>query len=277
MDNLIKQTKLLKLSTQASSGLCLNTDKNYKSSFQYTVPTMNLREEDIEYVYLSVPYCYIPVSFYIVDYTNNRLDVIENGVSKSFSFEAGNYNAASFMSYFKILLGANWSIYLDRINSVFTIVNSVNSFQLLGTSTIDFVMGFSETLTSKVVSAMNTVTCSRVCNFLPLPRVHLRCRQFANSCLISQNCDSDILLSVPNDSINNGKIVYSNSSGLNTIHLEVPYIQSFVINFTNESGELINFNGLSSFFELQFDIYKKRPEKPPTFRKVIQELSRILE
>ena len=81
-------------------------------------------------------------------------------------------------------------------------------------------------------------------------------------------------MSVPNDSVPGGKIVYRNFMG-STNHLELPFLQSLVINFSDEQGYPINFNGVSSYFELQFDIYRKRPEKPPTFRNVIKQLSQL--
>ena len=288
--NLIKETKIYKLSTQSNSGVCLNQDKNFKSIFQYNFPYINLRAEEIEYVYVSVPYVSLPVSFYNIDYQNNRLDMMintDNGVGGSFSnqfsyvFKSGNYNTLSFMTEFRKVLGSGWDISIDNITNCFTIVNTVNSFisfQLLSSSTISSVMGFSSTITSTPSSLGNVksyITLPRTCNFLGIPRIHIRCKELANSFLISTNTDSNILVSVPNDSIANGKIVYRNFTN-SSIYLELPFLQSLTISFTDEQNNLINFNGISSYFEIQLDIYKKRLEKPPTFRQVIQELSKIL-
>lgn len=201
--------------------------------------------------------------------------MIIDGVGQSFEFEKGNYNVNSFINQFKKLLGDTWYIALDSINNCLTI-SSPSTFQLLSTSTINYVMGFSSSIFCSASTLGNYIIMPRTCNFLPLPRVHLRCKELSNSCLISKNCDADILVSVPNDSVPNGKIVYRNFMNTST-HLELPYLQTLTINFTDEQNNLINFNGISSYFEIQLDIYKKRPEKPPTFRKVIQELSRILE
>ena len=278
---LIKETKIYKLSTQSSSGLCLNDDTNYKSSFKYTFPVVNLHEEDIEFVYMSIPYVCLPVSFYNIDYQNNRLDMIINGVSASYLFKSGNYNSITFISQFQALLGTGWTLTLDKITNCFTIVNSINAFQtfsILGTSTISSVLGFSQTLASSPTIGFNSsyLTLPRTCNFLPIPRIHLRCKELSHSCLISKNCESDILVSVPNDSPLNGKIVYRNFMN-SANHLDLPFLQSLTINFTDEQNNFVNFNGISSYFEIQLDIYKKRPNRAPSFWKVIQELSRILE
>ena len=276
--SLIKQTKVFKLSTQSSSGLCLNEDSNFKSSFRYHFPITNFQEEDIEFVYLSVPYVSLPVSFYNIDYQNNRLDMIVSGMSISYIFRSGNYNALTFMNEFRRVVDG-FSISIDNVTNCFTITNTTNAlitFTLLASSTISAVMGFSSDIAS-ITSSSSVgyyVVCPRTCNFLPIPRIHLRCRELASSCLISKNHDSDILVSVPNDSVPGGKIVYRNFMG-STNHLELPFLQSLVINFSDEQGYPINFNGVSSYFELQFDIYRKRPEKPPTFRNVIKQLSQL--
>jgi len=183
--SLIKQTKIFKLSTQSSSGVCLNDDTNYKSSFKYSFPILNFHQEDIEFVYLSVPYVSLPCSFYTIDYQNNRLDVMSNSILQSYIFPSGNYNSNTFIAKFKQLLGVNWYITLDTISNTFTITNSVYSFQILSSSSISYVMGFSNSLASSLVGSVNTVSCPRTCNFLPIPRIHIRCKELASSCLIS--------------------------------------------------------------------------------------------
>ena len=272
---LTKETKVYKLSTQSSSGVCLNEDTNYKSSFQYNFPMINLREEDIEMTCISIPYVSIPVSFYNIDYHNNRLDILMtdsiNPSNFSFYFKSGNYNTTTFMTEFKNNLFSNWFIKFDNITNCFTIWTtntSITSFQLLSTSTISSVMGFSST----VSSTANQIVLPRTCNFLHTPRIHLRCNELANGYLFSKNTESDILLSIPNDSNANGKIVYRNFMNTSTHLYTIPFIQQLTFNFTDENSNLINFNGISSYFEIQLEIYRKRPERPPTFRNLVREL-----
>ena len=283
---LTKETKIYKLSTQSSSGLCLNEDTNYKSSFQYNFPMINLREEDIELTCISIPYVSIPVSFYNIDYHNNTLCMLITGIDSGtglqassnviIPFKSGNFNTISFMTEFKRVMFTDWYISLDNLTNCFTIWTTktdVISFQLLSTSTISSVMGFSSTLSS----TNKQIVLPRSCNFLHTPRIHLRCNELANGYLLSKNTESDILLSIPNDSTANGKIVYRNFMNTSTHLYMVPFIQQLTFNFTDENSNLINFNGISSYFEIQLEIYRKRPERPKTFRNLIRELSNILE
>ena len=283
-NQLIKTTLTIKLSTQSSAGICLNQDKNYKSSFQYTIPVINFRDESIEYARYSVNHAVIPVSFYNINETNNILNIYsltDSGYfTASYAFPYGNYNASTFMAKFKSVLGTNWNITLDPITNCFTISCSLFvPFSVLASSTISSVLGFSETIPSSYISALNNyVDFPRVCNFLPTPRIHLRCMNLANSLLVGNATNhSDVLCSVPNDSKMNGQIVYHNY-GQSTTLIETPFLQTFVINITDENGNLMNFNGVSSYFELNIDIYRNRPtERPPTFRQLIRQLSQILD
>lgn len=293
---LIKQTKIYKFSTQSSSGLCLNQDSSYKSSFFYSLPVLNFHEEDIESVYLSVPYVSIPVSFYNIDSYNNKLYIVLSTTpsvftdSNAFVIElaAGHYNVINFITEFKkasqFLNGGSFSITYDKFTNKFTIVNTDAQyyFRILEKSTISSVIGFSTSLNSiySTTTAKHSIVMPRVANFLYIPRIHLRCYEIASSHLVSaqnNNCDSNILISVPNDSGANGKINYTNTSNINTL-LDIPFLNHLTINFTDEQGNLINFNGISSYFEIQIDIYRRKPvERKPTFRQLIQQLSTILE
>lgn len=286
-NQLIRTSLTIKLSTQSSAGICLNQDPNYKSSFQYSIPAINFHEEDVAYAYYSVNHAVIPVSFYNINYTNNLLSISilsDTGFETyTYAFPYGNYNANTFISKFKEVLGTNWTISLDTITNCFTIATSLAQFKVLASSTISSVLGFSETISSQYYASTTTlfnnkITFPRICNFLPLPRIHLRCANLANSLMVGKNNNhTDILVSIPNDSKMNGVITYHNFAKSSTL-IDVPFLQTFIINITDENGNLINFNGLSSYFEITIDIYRKRPtERPPTFRQLIRQLSQILD
>ena len=151
MSDLTVDTKTYNLSTRSGSCMLLNGDS--KSNVQFDIPDMIYKDDTVEYIQYSIPYCIIPVSFYQINDTNNTLKIIWNGLTIEKIFESGNYNAAYFMTQFKSLLGTNngWGITLDTINSKFTITNTFYSFTLSGDSSIDYVMGFSETCSSTLI------------------------------------------------------------------------------------------------------------------------------
>jgi hypothetical protein len=268
--SLVQETKMFNLSTRSSCGTILNADPNFKSQVEYNIPNMIVRDESIEYIQFSIPEAVIPVSFFTINESNCLLNLIENGVTKVFSFTYGNYNANYFITEFKKVLGSNWNITLNAYNNIFTITNSVNAFTLLGSSSIDYILGFSDTLVSSVVNGINTIVLPRCCNFLPLPRVVIRCAELANTCMVGgSSSSSDVLMTIANNSKPNGQIYYLNQSQSRLLfrHHE---LSRFVVSFTDDDGNLLNFNGVSSFFTFQFDIYRKFTPKLPRFSNIVE-------
>jgi len=200
-----------------------------------------------------------------------------NGQDINLTFEYGNYNASYFIQQFKKLIGTNngWDITLDTINSKFTITNTLYSFTLYGDSSVDYVMGFSDTCSSSLVSSKHSLTLARPCNFLSLPRICLRCHQLSNSGNMKGNTNSaDIIVSIPNSAKPNGQIVYENI--YSKTQLKSERIERLNIQLTDDDGNLINFNGISSFFIIQFDIFRKNLEKPPPFSEIQKLVNSVL-
>ena len=267
-ENLVLETKLFNLSTMGSACNILNANTDFKSLCEYNIPNMIERDETIEYIQFSVPDAVIPVSFYTVNENNSTLNVIENGITTSYKFPYGNYNANYFISEFVKLLGSRWSISLNSFNSIFTITNSQNKFTLLGTSSIDSVLGFSDNISSSLTAPF-TLTLPRCCNFLPLPRITLRCAELANTTMISSCPSNDVIITISNNSRPNGQIYYQNQSQAKLLfrHHE---LSRFVVSFTDDNGNLLNFNGISCFFTFKFDIFRKYMPKPPRFSNLVE-------
>jgi hypothetical protein len=267
-ENLVLETKLFNMSTMGSSCNILNSNTDFKSLCEYNIPNMIERDETIEYIQFSVRDAVIPVSFYTVNENNSILNIIENGVYTSYNFPYGNYNANYFITEFVNLLGSRWSISLNNFNSIFTITNSQNNFTLLATSTIDSVLGFSDDISSSLTIPYK-LTLPRCCNFLPLPRITLRCAELANTTMISSNSSNDVIITIPNNARPNGQIYYQNQSQAKLLfrHHE---LSRFVVSFTDDNGNLLNFNGISCFFTFQFDIFRKYMQKPPRFSNLVE-------
>ena len=58
---------------------------------------------------------------------------------------------------------------------------------------------------------------------------------------------SDVIMSVPNNSKPNGQIYFINRSQAKML-FRAPELSRFIISFTDDDGNLLNFNGISSFF-----------------------------
>ena len=278
MKNLIIETKMFNLSTRGTACNILNEDKNYKSRCEYDIRDMIVRDEDIEYIQFSIPFAVIPVSFFTINQTNNQLSIAVNSVTTTYSFPYGNYNANTFITQFSVTLGAYYKLSLSSFNNVFTVTRTLQdgfNFTILGVSSISSIMGFSTDLTGISVSPNYAITCSRCCNFLPLPRITMRCPELANTQMVGASSSNDVILTVPNNSKPNGQIYYQNQSNAKLLFRKHE-LSRFIISFTDDDGNYLNFNGVSSFFTLQFDIYRKFSPKPPSFSNIINSVNSSL-
>jgi len=265
-ENQIVDTKQFHLSTRGDSGDVLNGD--YKSQVRFSIPDAIVIDDSIDYIHFSVPYVVVPNSFYVINETNCHLYVLQSSVTTAYMFGMGNYTAQSFMTAFKALLPNQFSITLGQNNNQFTITHTTTTFSFTSASTIDQIMGFTGTTAAVGLS----LTCPRVCNFLPLPRICLRCPDLAHSFISATTDGNDVILSIPNTAKLNGQIIYNNNSNMRTL-FKLEKLNSFVISLTNDDGVLINFNGISSFFVLQFDIYRRTLAKPLPFKKLVSMLN----
>ena len=262
-NDLVCESKVYSLSTRSSACNVLNGD--FKSNCEYYIPNLIDRDESIEYVQFSIPNAIIPVSVYNINIYNKQLIINYPGGTYNVSFPPGNYNSSTFASQFTALLGAGWSLALNTVTNKFT-VTGTSTFTIDSASTIGYVMGFSTSVRS---SGGLTATMPRCCNFLPIPRICIRCPELANTIMVGSQISADILVTIPNNVGLNGQIFYQNSSQSKLLfrHHE---LSRFVISITDDDDNLLNFNGLSSFFTFQFDIYRKYVPKPPRFSNLVE-------
>lgn len=260
-NNFIQDSKTYCLSTRGSDSTVLNADTNFKSYVAFDIPDFLTPDDSIAYVQVSVPYVVIPVSFFQINETNNMLEFIELGETYQYTWEYGNYNAQEFMDDFKTIMPTRFNISIDLVNSKFVITNTTNEFTFTSNSTIDYIMGFSETIDSSGLS----LSMPRVYNFLPIPRIMLHCPELANG---SNSQNADILLAIPNNSRLNSQIVYNAPEILTLVKTES--IQRLTFKLTDEGGIPINFNGVASFWSIQLDIYRKWIPRPETFDSLVK-------
>lgn len=263
MNDLLVETKVYNLSTRSTDCDILNENPDFKSKCSYYFPDLIVRDESIEFIQYSIQYAVIPVSYYIINENNNKLVVLQNNITTTYSFPLGNYTARLFMTQFVFTMGVGWTISLDDVKSQFTIKHASLSFTLLSSSTIDFVIGFTNNVVSTFTGGFHTAVMVRPCNFLPLPRIRITSDE-----LTAGGLDNTVI-TIPNNSRLNGQVVYQNVSNTKLLFRENT-LSRFVLNFVDDDGNLINFNGISSFFTIEFNIFRKFTPKLPSFNKLVE-------
>ena len=275
-DHIIKDTKVLHLSTQTTS--CIQLNGSMKSKCAYDVRGyLDFENDDsIEYVTLQMPYVVMSNSNYIVNQYNNKLIVTLSGVTTTYTLTQGNYTASSFITYLTTFL-TTFTITSSNITNKFTFTNS-SSFSLNTGSTCDYIIGFSGTETATNISGTYTLVCSRSFNFLPIPRYIIHCNILNDGIILTNNsavASSDILATIPNVSKPNGQLVYENIGS--EFIVKTANFGSLVITITDDNNREIDFLGVSSYFQLKFNIFRKSLKKPMKFHDLATHINKVPE
>lgn len=254
---LIRDTKILNLSTQSSSGTLLNGDKKSKVFYDLKGYLDYENDESVEYISVSMPYVVLCNSNYIINSSNNTLVVYRaNNQTTTYTFPVGNYTASSFASQFSVLLSGVLTIAYNQTTSKFQLNAITHQATLKASSTIDYVMGFSG---DTVIPVGQQTPLSRCVNFLPIPRFNICCDFLNNGNQLSASqsfSNSTIIASVPNNSKNNNLIVYE--SDANEFILKTLTLNTITLSIQDDNGNLIDFNGIASYFQLRVSIYRKK-------------------
>jgi hypothetical protein len=228
-------------------------------------------DNTVEKITVSMPYALLVNSNYIINQYNNRLSIQIGGFVDNFDFPYGNYSASSFMTAFSNLV-SGYTISLNTTTNKFTISNASFPFTILGTSTIDYIMGFNDNIVSSVVGATNSAILPRVCNFLPNASFQI-CTiggVLYNGIVLDKNGSTygNVLCSVPNVSTNNTQLVYN---GTNEEFQLQSLNQSFLeIAILDNNGEYIDFNGVASFFALKLKIFRRVEKLVGSFTDILK-------
>jgi hypothetical protein len=197
-----------------------------------------------------------PLSWYLINSTNNQLKITISGVTTIYTFPNGNYNVNNFITQWNIIVGNGWTVTFNGITNNFTFTYSSN-FTFLDTSvnSIFGIIGFQ--IGSSYASFNNLLTSFYCVNFGGLTRINVK-----SSTFYLNNVDSltgsigRTISSIPVSSNQNGYIFYENFTNyksifnnrtLNTINIEI----------TDDSNNYINFNNIDWTLTLQIDILKE--------------------
>ena len=279
---LYKDTKIFHLSTRSQSGRIMNPNTNDKSDMLFNIPNcLDLTDANIEYAEFSINYALIPISFYNINSTNNTFSIqyfvqADTGGTAStvlYTIPAGNYTALSMVTWWNANV-PNFQMTFDTVSSIFSLLNNVQTFRIFS-STNDYIFGYTSTISSSVWDSVNlnaTLTFSRMCNFLPTPRINIRCRELGCGRMMSSVNSDEICAIIPNTARPNQQIVYLNQAGIKSL-VKVERLNTFRVRLTDDDNNPLQFNGVSSFFDFCFDIYYKTIPKLPTFNSIVQNVN----
>lgn len=274
-NDLLKDTKILHLSTQTTSCIPLNGSMKSKVAYDVRGYLDFENDESIEYITVQMPYAVMSNSNYMLNQYNNKLFMTINGLDYLYNLTLGNYTAQSFKTLVLSYLPSGFTMDYSQITNKYTFTYSAPFSLNLG-STCDYIIGFSGTETAALVNTTYTLVCSKSYNFLPIPRFIIHCNILNDGIILGTNsilAASDIIASIPNNSKSNGQIVYENIAS--EFVLKTYNIAQIVITITDDNNREIDFLGISSYFQLKLNIFRRSIKRPMRFHNLVDYATKI--
>jgi hypothetical protein len=266
---IIVENKLITLNTRYATLL----NGTSLSSVQFPFKGVLTDDENMISANICIMNAQIPVSWYIVNNSNNEFRYDGNLVT----IPNGNYNGNSFITILKSLMNAIIPA------SVTTIVLSSLTGELTFTFATSRSLEFPTTLSSGSDSnfsylifgavAGSTLTGASITlpfplNLLGINRLAIRSSRLLISSFNSFDMGKGInLATVPVDQPPWGLINYSNQTDLNKAVLEIKYIDMIDIQIADENNVLVDFNNTNWTMTLVLEVIRNIPERfTSTFR-----------
>jgi hypothetical protein len=239
---------------------------SFKSQVNIQLPDLTFHHDHVQQIYMSVAHCEVPNSFYIVNYTNNFIEV-DNII---YTIPVGNYNASNMITALLALLPVGFSISYSNITNKYT-WSHTSAFTINASSPnclINSVLGLGSVDIASSVSFPYTAILPFVVNFIPLPRINFRSNYFKFNNYSLSDGSSDIFLPLQNNAGQQSMINYVNQTQ-NKFLITDRNITNFTISVCNDNNQLINFNNVDWYMTMQIDIDYLEPQRNTNFSSIL--------
>lgn len=233
-------TKIIAITSQSAT---VKKNGTFLSNLRYEFGQFLNDEPDIIHRQVQLLNAQIPVSFYVINYTNNQFR-LKLGVGSFFLYTipVGNYTANSLISTIKTIVNVtNFNIVISPINGclTFSFTNTITIDNTIANS-IGFVLGFA-------LGTYNDTAFSLTTPF-PLNLLGIKTLQIRSNNLSCSNISSvqggmtTLLATIPVSATPFGMIDYKDV-GNNLISISNTTLDDLDIEIIDgESGQFINFN-----------------------------------
>ena len=228
----------------------------YLSSIKFNFS--GLLQDDIYLIrtYITVLNAQFPVSFYIIDDTNNVLNYTQASVPKSITIPIGNYNGNQMVTTLNTGFTNNGSSITTSLNSQNGILNFIItdgfSYTFLSTSTIKSILGFDSNITS-----ITLITMPYQLNLLGKKKIFINSNNLRNSAFTSKSLSSvQTIATIPVDKPPYEMINYTSVSDLEKNILFNRSLDVLDIQIVDEDNKYINFQNINWSITLCLTIEK---------------------
>jgi hypothetical protein len=194
---------------------------------------------------ISLVHAEIPVSFYIINYTNNQFKYqLGAGSAITASIPVGNYNANTLITAIQTAVNnASFTITINKITGILTF-NYNSSFTLFtnNSNSIAKILGL-DTSSSSIISSANKVICLYPLNLLGIKKLNICSSRLTTNNFVTGVGSTSLIACLSVDQPSFGLIIYQNQSG-SKYTLQNKEIYKIDIQITDESFNFINFNNI---------------------------------
>ena len=253
-------TKIISLNTE-SAGL---KNGSYLSSVSFNLQGLLKDEPDIIHRQITLQNAQLPVSFYIVNYTNKTFVIKFGATDYTITIPVGNYNANTLITAIQsAILTATTnvvSVAISKISGIFTFTSSL-AFTLrssLSTFTMRTILGLDRTDLVATFTTSYNATLPYPCNLLGTKLIQVNSPVISgNNYSSNLNGQTTLLATIPVQAPSFGLILYFdtgdtrvsfNNNNLDGIDIDI---------IDAETGQYINFNNCNWTMTLLLHITRK--------------------
>lgn len=230
-----------------------NVDSKTDDSYIYYIPPCCIPSESQEHIYLSVQTAVIPNTFYNINKNNNTLcySLDSNNIKQYLSLPLGNYNIKDIINFLNGNL-PNFLITFDKMTNKLSFQNlSYLDFKFYPESNIYNVIGFNTGILYH--SSGGLLNSRNVVNLNSIQYINIKANFSTNNLAKYNMNDKNIICSIPVNINPYGVINYKNDNNFR-INTFTSQMSEIIIQFTDQNGNDIDFNGVQWSLVLQMDI-----------------------
>ena len=259
-------TKTITFQTQTSTQIYLNSatadillNNALKSSVVFVFRNPIILNKNAYEMKISVVNAQIPISYYLINSTNNKFNITINGISTSYYFKVGNYNINSFITEWSNSIGAGWTLTFSNITNKLSFTYNQNFIFSDDNNSLFGIMGFKKG--TSYSSSNNSLICPYVVNFAGVTRLNIKSNCFTLNNVDSYNKSINRTIAViPVSSVSGGYMYYNNFTNYKNI-FKNNEISTINIEIYDDFKNFIDFNNIDWSMTLQIDVLSESIEE----------------
>jgi hypothetical protein len=234
----ITDSKQFYLTSTSKLGTKMNGTSNTKINFE--IPRFITKQANILYHSLKLLHCEIPYSFYIINETNNIINLVIDSINHFFTVPVGNYNAFTLLTILNTI-DNKITFTLNNSNGKYSISSNF-PFSLLSSSTLTKIIGgeLNTTYNAIHIHPKYILNFPFAVNLLGTRNIFIKCNLILENLQTKTN-DNQTLKSIPVNVPPFGLIMYNNIENIESL-VKNSQIDNLNIEIYDDDDNLINMN-----------------------------------